>query len=274
MKRIALVISLLTCAVQLHGQSTPAPGAAPTAGAAPRPPRYIAPAPYDFNDHNGWQSLFDGSTLKGWEGPMDLWRVEDGSIVTSSTAAHPNGSVYLRWGGGDLKDFEFKTEIKLEGEGANSGVQFRAQMLGKTEKKNSEWESFGYQADYDYPNEQTGALIECCSGPRRGPSPRPFKASMGTVVRETASDPDKPNLIGAFGDPAELKKSVHTGDWNQLHIIVRGTTMMYLLNGRLMSVFIDDNPSRYLDHGALFIQLEGRGDTKVSFRNIWLKKLP
>lgn len=94
------------------------------------------------------------------------------------------------------------------------------------------------------------------------------------MVRETASDPDKPTLIGTFGDPGELKKSIHTGDWNQLHIIVRGTTMMYLLNGRLMSVFVDDNPSRYLDHGALLIQLEGRGDTKVSFRNIWLKKLP
>jgi hypothetical protein len=276
MRRNTLLICLLACTIQLHGQSTPAPAGTPPvrAGAAARPPRYIESAPYDFNDHAGWQSMFDGSTLKGWQGPMDLWRVESGSIVSTSTAANPNGSAYLNWGGDDLKNFEFKTEIKLEGQGANSGVQFRAQMLGKTDKKNSEWESFGYQADYDYTNGQTGALIECCSGPGRGPHPRPFKASIGTVVRETLSDPDKPTVIGTLGDPDELKKLIHVGDWNQLHIIVRGTMMMYILNGRLMSVFLDDNPQRFLDHGVLQLQLEGRGDIKVSFRNIWLKMLP
>jgi hypothetical protein len=271
MKVSAMLVSLLACATQLYGQSTPA---APTAAAGARPPRYIASAPYNFNDHAGWVSMFDGKTLEGWKGPMDLWRAEDGAIVSSSSAEHPNDSAYLMWGGGDVKNFEFKTEIKLEGAGGNTGIQFRAQMLGKTEKKYSEWENFGYQADYDYPNVQTGALIECCSGPRRGPSPRPFKASMGTVVRETASDPDRPTIIGTFGNPDELKASIHTGDWNQLHLIVRGTTMMYFLNGRLMSVFIDDNPNRFLDHGALFLQLEGKGDIKVSFRDLWLKTLP
>jgi hypothetical protein len=218
--------------------------------------------------------MFDGATLNGWKGPEGIWRVENGAIVASSTAANPIGSVYLNWDGDDVRNFEMKAEIKLEGAGANSGVQFRAQMLGKTDKKNSEWESFGYQADFDYVNEQTGALIECCSGPHRGPSPRPFKASMGTVVRSGAAESEKPKLVGTFGDPDDLKKSIHTGDWNELHIIARGTTMMYFLNGRLMSVFIEDDPHRLLDHGALQIQLEGRGDTKVSFRNLWLKTLP
>jgi hypothetical protein len=275
MKKAALLISLLFSAAQLYGQPPLPSGAAPPSGApGARPPRYIPPAPYDFDDHQGWTSLFDGKTLKGWEGPLDEWRTENGSIVSSSSAEHPQGSAYLTWAGGDVKDFEFKTEIKVEGQGANSGVQFRAQMLGKTEKKNSEWETFGYQADWDYVNEQTGALIECCSGPRRGPSPRPFKASMGQVVREGVSDPDKPVLIASFGDPQELKNSIHTGDWNQLHIIARGNTMMYFINGRLMSVFIDDNPKRFIEQGKIQLQLEGRGDTKVSFRDIWLKQLP
>lgn len=212
--------------------------------------------------------------LKGWEGDKDEWRVEDGAIVTNSTAAHPQGSAYLLWSGGDLKDFEFKTELRIEGEGSNSGVQFRAQMLGKTEKKDSEYESFGYQADWDYANAQTGALIECCSGPHRGPSPRPFKASMGQVVVEGVSNPDKPTLLATFGDPDELKKYVHTGDWNQLYLIARGNTVMYILNGHLMSVFIDENPSRFLEKGRLILQLEGLGDIKGSFRNIWLKQLP
>ena len=128
MRRNALLVGLLACTTQLHTQSTPGAAGARQGGpgAAARPPRYIESAPYDFNDHAGWQSMFDGTTLKGWQGPMDLWRVENGSIVSASTAANPNGSAYLVWGGGDLKNFEFKTEIKLEGQGANSGVQFRA----------------------------------------------------------------------------------------------------------------------------------------------------
>src|SRR5262249_2467315 len=162
----------------------------PGAGGPARGPRYIDATPFDFNNHDGWQSMFDGKTLTGWDGPQGIWRVENGAIVTSDTASNPNplGSVYMVWvgkDGGALKDFEFKTEIKLEGARANSGVQLRALMLGKTEKLRSEYESFGYQADFDYGNEQTGALIDCCSGPRRGPTPRPYRASKGMSLEVT-----------------------------------------------------------------------------------------
>lgn len=49
--------------------------------------------------------------------------------------------------------------------------------------------------------------------------------------------------------------------------------MIYSINGRLMSILIDDNPTRFLDHGGLAIQLEGRGADKASFRNLWIKNL-
>jgi len=259
-------VGVLLCAASASAQTAP----------VARPPRYIEPTPYDFADHAGWTPMFDGKTLMGWEGPMDMWRVEDGAIVSSDTAANPtpNGSVYLIWkgdDGGDLADFEFKTEIKLEGQQANSGVQFRAQMLGKTSKKNSEWESFGYQADMDFVNIQTGALIECCAGPRRGPAPRPFKASMGMALRTAPIASGPPSIIGAIGDSAALKATIHVGGWNQLHVIARGHSLFYFLNGVLMSTVVDDDPSRFLSHGRLAIQLEGSGDRKVSYRNMWLK---
>src|SRR5262249_24116844 len=80
----------------------------PSAVAPERAPqgagRYIEPSPIDFNDHAGWLQLFDGATLKGWDGPPE-WRVENGTIVVHSTSP-----TYLIWQGGEPRDFEFKGE--------------------------------------------------------------------------------------------------------------------------------------------------------------------
>jgi hypothetical protein len=105
-----------------QGRGAQAPGAQSI-------PRYVPADPIDFDDHQDWIQMFDGKTLQKWDGPMDLWRVENGAIVVQSKADPPTGSVYLLWRGGEPKDFEFKWEVKLDGAGANSGVQFRATKL-------------------------------------------------------------------------------------------------------------------------------------------------
>ena len=254
------------------------PDAAPNA-AQPRPAggagRYVDATPIDFNDHAGWIQMFDGVSLKGWDGPTDLWHVENGLIVVRSKLEPPTGPTYLLWQGGEPKDFEFKFEVRLEGEGANSGVQFRSVKLGEVAgNPRSKWETRGYQADLDNANANTGALIECCAGPRRGVPPRPDRAFRGQVVRAAVADGQKPTLLATIGDPDVLKGYWKVGDWNQLHVIARGRTMIYFINGHLMSVFIDDHPTMFVDHGVLSIQLEGRGDNTASFRNLWLKNLP
>jgi len=251
---------------------------APTAGEAPRPanpPRYVPAVPMDFGDTQGWTRMFDGRTLAGWDGPTDLWRVEDGAIVVQSKAEPPTGSVYLLWTRGEPKDFEFKAEVKLEGDGANSGIQFRAQRLGEVpDRARSKWETRGYQADFDNRNTNTGALIECCAGAsRNGVRPRPDRAFRGQVVRAAVADGTAPTLISTFGDPDALQKHWKVGDWNQLYLVARGRTLMFFINGQLMSVFIDDHPTRAFESGVLSVQLEGRGDNKASFRNLWLKNL-
>jgi catechol 2,3-dioxygenase-like lactoylglutathione lyase family enzyme len=236
--------------------------------------RYIDASPIDFNDHTGWIQMFDGATLRGWDGPIDLWHVENGIIVVRSKAEPPTGSTYLLWEGGEPKDFEFKCELKLEGAGANSGVQFRAVKLGEVPgNPRSKWETRGYQADLDNANTNTGALIECCAGPRRGVPPRPDRAFRGQVVRTAAAEGQKPSILATTGDPDVLKTYWKVGDWNQIHVIARARTMLYFINGHLMSVLIDDHPTMFVDHGVLSIQLEGRGDNTASFRNLWLKNL-
>ena len=256
-------------------QSTPAPVNQASARAGGAGSRYVDASPIDFNDHAGWQQLFDGATLKGWDGAADLWHVEKGAIVVRSKADPPTGPTYLIWEGSQPKDFELKFELKLEGAGANSGVQFRAVRLGEVAgNPRSKWETRGYQADVDNANANTGALIECCAGPRRGVPPRPDRAYRGQVVRTATAEGQRPSLLATVGDPDMLKTSWRVAEWNQMHVIARGRTMLYFINGQLMSALIDDHPAMFVDRGVIALQLEGRGDNSASYRNIWLKSLP
>src|SRR5579871_1824933 len=92
----------------------------------PRHPQafhFVQPEPINFNDHDGWVQIFDGKTLDGWDGRSDIWHVEDGAIVGESSSEHPSGTTNIIWRGGEPANFELKLEMKLEGSGANGGVQ-------------------------------------------------------------------------------------------------------------------------------------------------------
>ena len=47
-------------------------------------------------------------------------------IVGESSPEHPSGTTNIIWRGGEPANFELKLEMKLEGSGANGGVQYRS----------------------------------------------------------------------------------------------------------------------------------------------------
>ena len=69
----------------------------------------------------GFVSLFDGKTLKGWQGDTKGYVVEDGLLVCK-----PGGNLYTEK---EYADFIFRFEFRLT-PGANNGVGIRAE-LGK-----------------------------------------------------------------------------------------------------------------------------------------------
>jgi hypothetical protein len=79
------------------------PGRGPAGG-------FTKPEPIDYNDHEGWKSLFDGATLNGWEGNLQVWKFEDGAIVGESKPDNRVATTYLIWTGGEPGDFELKAE--------------------------------------------------------------------------------------------------------------------------------------------------------------------
>jgi len=86
---------------------------------------FTLPEPIDFNGHEGYSPLFDGVSLKGWDGNPKFWRVEGGAIVGESTPQNPSGNSYIVYRDVEAKDFTLKFEIKIEGSGG-SGMQYRS----------------------------------------------------------------------------------------------------------------------------------------------------
>lgn len=113
---------------------TPTGSAAPATGAARGRGIFREPDPIDFEDRTGYAEMFDGSTLNGWDGNPDVWKVADGAIVgerpmpPEGVPASRFAQTFLVWQGGEPADFELKLEIKLEGAGADSGIQYRSHI--------------------------------------------------------------------------------------------------------------------------------------------------
>jgi len=77
------------------------------------------------NAQNGYQSLFDGKTLKGWKrlaGTAD-YKVENGQIVGTSVAGSGNTFLVTEK---QFGDFVLELDAKIDNPTANSGVQVRS----------------------------------------------------------------------------------------------------------------------------------------------------
>ena len=235
---------------------------------------FTEPTPMDFNDHEGYASLFDGATLKGWDGNPKFWRVENGAIVGESTPTNPSGNSYIAYRDVTAKDFTLKFEIKIEGDGG-SGIQYRsktgipwlanipANVTANVGPVNLNWMMTGPQADFWPSRIYTGQFYS-------ENTPMRILAWRGQVVEGFGAKSKR--LMGTIGDRAALGNVVRMNDWNQYTVIARGGTFLHIVNGQLMAVMIDDDPESSNNQAGQF-GIEIEATTKVSVRNMWLKKL-
>ena len=128
----ATTLAFLAAGVMVDSQTPAATGQLPAGQGRGRGGGFRQPDPIDFQEHDGWVSLFDGQTLKGWSGDQ-YWKVEDGAITIESTCEKPTGTVYLVWQGGEAADFELKLEMKGTGN-INGGVQYRGWIAPRPER--------------------------------------------------------------------------------------------------------------------------------------------
>lgn len=210
------------------------------------------------NDDSGFVSIFDGKTLAGWKGDPQYWRVEDGCLVGEVTPTNLlKVNSFIVWQGGEPKDFELKAEFRISAKG-NSGINYRSEMA-----TNGPWAMKGYQADIDGRNQYTGQNYE-----ERG---RTFLALRGQVTREVPGQ--LPEILGTLGTTNELLSLIKTNDWNEYHLIISGNVLTHILNGRVMSVVVDEDAPNRKFSGKIGVQVHVGPPMKIEYRNFRLKTL-
>jgi hypothetical protein len=264
MKKTLPILSLfLTIASQVIAQPPAGgpPGGRPGGGGPGGGMRRGIPGPeaLPLEDRTGFESIFDGSTLNGWDGDPDFWRAENGVIIGETTKEKPlKQNTFLIWRGGEPGDFELKLDYRMNS--TNSGIQYRSVALPDVGK----WVLKGYQADIDFQNTYSGQLYE-----ERGRGFLALRGQMATLQEGQT----KGKILGAVHSGDELKGYFKINDWNTMHIIARGNILTHIVNGHVMAVFIDDDAKNRMMKGLLGFQIHVGPPMKVEFRNIGLKKL-
>lgn len=215
--------------------------------------------PLVTNDGSGFEQIFDGKSLAGWEGDPQYWRVENGALVGEVTATNLlKVNSFIVWRGGTAGDFELKVEYRVSDKG-NSGINYRSAMATNY----GPWAMRGYQADIDGKNQYTGQNYE-----EKG---RTFLALRGQVTR--LEDGKPPEIVSSLGSASDLLAVIKNDDWNEYHLIARGNVLTHILNGRVMSVVIDDDARNRTLNGMIGVQVHVGPPMKIEYRNFRLKQL-
>ena len=225
---------------------------------------------------NGFVQIFDGKTLKGWDGDPTYWRVENGNLVgeiTPATLLKTNS--FIIWLGGEPGDFEFTGEVNITADG-NSGINYRSDRLTDVP-----FALRGYQADIDGKNRYTGQNYE-----ERKRTTLAYRGQKTTIPAYTgAATPEAVRanvqknawsgltVTGSLGSSDSLKTLIKSEDWNKFHLIVKGNRLQHFINGILMSDVTDEDTVNGKSKGLLGVQVHVGPPMKVQYRNLMLKQL-
>jgi hypothetical protein len=183
-------------------------------------------------------TLFDGTTLTGWEGDPNTWRAENGAIVGGSlteTVPHNEFLCTLQ----PYNDFKLTLKYKLETAGGftNAGVQFRSVRATQPA-----YEMIGYQADIG-------------------------NGYFGSLYDESRRDKVLAGIDSLAG--VQLFKP---NDWNDYQIIAEGKRIQIFLNGTLTVDYTEEDET-IPQTGLIGLQVHGGGKVRVSYKDIELTAL-
>lgn len=179
---------------------------------------------------DGFEPLFDGRTLEGWEGDASVFRIEDGAIVGGTLDNRIPHNFFLRYKR-SFADFELKLQFKLIGKSTNAGIQVRSKRIP------DHHEMIGYQAD------------------------------LGQQYWGCLYDESRRRKILAGPDPQELAKVLKRNDWNDYRIVCQGRRIQLWIND-LKTVDYTEADSSIPQTGDIALQIHGGPPGEAWYRNI------
>ncbi len=183
----------------------------------------------------GFEPLFDGHTLAGWEGNLKIFRVEDGAIVGGglSRPILRNEFLCVRQ---EFDDFELRLKFKLIGKGANAGVQIRSRRIP------NHHEMRGYQAD------------------------------LGDGWWGSLYDESRRRKVLAAADPDLIERVLKPGDWNDYIIRCQGPRIQLWINGEQTVDYTE--PDESLEQkGIIGVQIHAGRPSEAWYKDIRIRKL-
>ena len=188
------------------------------------------------SDEGRVETLFDGKSLKGWEGKPEWFRVADGAIYAGSPDLAIPQNEFLS----SLQafgDFELRVKVRLiEGQG-NGGVQFRSQRVPGSS------EMAGYQAD----------------------AATPFWGGLYDESRRARFLGDRPNAQA-------VAAAVNLTGWNDYIIRCEGRRTRIWLNGLLSVDYTEDDPGVPLS-GHIGLQIHAGPPSEATYKDIEVQAL-
>lgn len=187
----------------------------------------------------GYVLLFDGRTLKGWDGDPESWSVKDGAIVGTNDVHKIDQNSFLIHSQPQT-NFILRAQVRLRN--GNSGIQFRSRQL-----PGPGWIVSGYQADL---SDETG------------------RESWGNFYEERG----RSRTMMKTPDEGWLKARtvLRARDWNDYEIFAEGPRIRLKLNG---VVTIDTTEDKW-PTGVIALQLHTGKPMLVEFRSIRVRSLP
>ena len=183
----------------------------------------------------GFELLFDGETFDGWEGNLDVFRIESNAIVGGSLEAPVEHNDFLCTEQ-EYGDFELRLQVKLLGENANAGIQFRTKRIP------DHYEVSGYQAD------------------------------MGQQYWGCLYDESRRNKILAGIEKEQAAQIVRAGQWNDYIIRCQGDRIQLWLNGVLTVDYTETDPD-IARTGIIALQIHGGPPSEAWYRHVRIKTL-
>lgn len=189
----------------------------------------------------GWQSLFNGKDLTGWQvlnAPHEV-EVKDGMIVGTTVLGLENGFLCTTQPYGDfILELELNVDLLLD----NTGIQFRS--LSNPDDRNGRVHGYQVQIENRPPHQSqwSGAIYD--------------EAGRG--------------FLYLIEDDPKRQKAYRQNVWNRLRIEAIGTSSRVWINGIPISHIVDDKIMK----GMICLQLHGgplvdqRGKQSVYMRNV------